>query len=122
MRTIQRESGLLVVIELPGTPVGRVVTALAAIAQTAPMLVVIDVAGDAGGVGVMERCRRMAALAGDRGVCAQQREARDVVVEPQLGRPAGRHVAGIAAVTQLATMHVVINVTATAVCCQRFSE
>ena len=122
VRSSQWKIRLPIVIELPCSPVGWVMAVVALVAEAAAMRVVVGVTGGASTVGIMKRGRGVATIARERGVGAEQREARDVVVEPNLGRPAGRHVAGGTAIAELSFVHVVRGMARAAISGQRLGE
>ena len=109
----KRKVGLRVMIERPDLPVDRVVTTAAGSrrAQRALMVAVL-MAGVAaypfGGKGLV--C--MAACTGDLGVLAQQREARQGVIETDAGFPVTAVVTLPAGSAELAGMGIVLRVAA----------
>ena len=109
--TDQRKTGIALVVEVPGTPVRRVVAPFALSAESAAVYVLSRMTGYAGTVGVVECRGLVAAVALHQGMCANQREMRDVVVEPELRRPAGRHMTRQASIAELATVDIILCVT-----------
>lgn len=78
---IQRELGALIVIEVPSLPTARVVTLVASHAQGLLVLVILDVACITGALGILEQGIRVADLALDGHMLAQQGEANQAMVE-----------------------------------------
>ena len=76
-------------------------TIAALIAETPTMNVVLPVTGNAIGRRIMKRRGRMALIARNVSVCAQQRKFYQVVVEPRFRSPTGSNVAICACRTQL---------------------
>ena len=87
VRAGEREPGPQVVIELPGQPVDRVVAGGAIVAVTPLVGIVVAVAVDANLRRVAENVGLMAAVAGSVGMCAEQREPGQVVIEEQVVLP-----------------------------------
>ena len=107
---VQLEMGAPVVVEVPRLPVARVVAGSAVGAESLLVLVVRLVAGVAVGLGVLERRCEVALLALDFGVLAEQRKARQAVVEARF-LPALLVVAGLAFLAFLAFVLVVLEMT-----------
>ena len=108
--SVENEGGAAVVIKVPLLPAARVVTLLALNAEPLLVLVVLAVARVAIGLGVLELRRGVAVLAGDFRVLAEQRKARQAVVEPGL-LPARLVVARLALWAELPFVLVVLAVT-----------
>jgi hypothetical protein len=110
--TAEREIRLRVVIERPREPRRRIVASGTRVAEATLVDVVIDVAVDARIVGVVESTRRMAVVAHERVVAAEQREAREIVVEPHALGPRRLRVAvaRAAALAELSRVRVVLGV------------
>ena len=112
MRAAQHKCGLRIVIELPRLPGGWIVASVALLAERAAMRVVACVAGNTVGPGVVECRRLMAIVTRYLRMCAEQRKAHQVMVEPNVRSPVGRDVAARTLRTQLPVMCVVIHMAA----------
>ena len=122
MRALEREIGQQVVIEHPGRPFHRVVTRGAVVAETAIVRVVFEMAIDARLGRVAEDVGFMAIRALGVGMCAEERESREVVVEKYVLVP-GRFVVAILALDPLfALVGIVRGVTVVAARLQRHVE
>ena len=108
---VEREIGLSVVIELPQGPVERRVAIGAFGTERRLVDIVFDVAVDALIRRVVESERRVAILADDLIVLAEQREAREVVIEAHALVPVDLDVATRAIVAELTFVRVVVGVT-----------
>ena len=78
------------------------------------MHVVLGVAFDALFVRIVKRRRRVAVFADDLGVSAEQREARQIVVETQAARPRELGVARSAIVAELHLVRIILGMAADA--------
>src|SRR5205823_540118 len=107
VRTAQGKSGLLAVVELPHLPAVRRVASSAVLAQIPLVHVVLAMAVDTLLADVAVLAGQMTLLARNRDVQADQRKAREVVIEAHAGAPARRRVALIAFLAELAGVHVV---------------
>lgn len=81
VRTIDHETGALVMIEIPDSPVARVVAGVTGRAKLSLMLIVLAVAAHARARGVPESLRRVAILARHFLVTSEQRKARSRMIE-----------------------------------------
>ena len=107
MRTGQRKMGLGCVVELPIAPTVRVVAGNALFAQVLLVHVLGTVTTDAF-VGRLAECpRRMAFLAGNADMQADQRKTGEVMVELHLVSPASLVVAMLAVAAERTLVHVV---------------
>ena len=79
--------------------------------RKARLLVMVEDGLCAIGLGVSERVTCVALLARHRTVQAQQREARELVIEGDLLGPARFHMTTIATLFQLSFVHIVLRVT-----------
>src|SRR5256886_1396142 len=105
VRTAQGKSGLLAVVELPHLPAVRRVASGAVPAQIPLVHVVLAMAVDTLLADVAVLAGQMTLLARNRDVQADQRKAREVVIEAHAGAPARRRVALIAFLAELAGVH-----------------
>jgi len=110
MRSVERITGLRIVIETPTRPAVRVV-AQGAVAREAAFVMSVLVAARTGARRVLERSGAMALLAGRYRVTANQRKSRDVVIESHTPPPARFLVALFAAAAELSFMGIVFLVT-----------
>ena len=111
MATGQLEVGATVVVEIPDLPVTCVMAGFALRAELEFVYVLLQVARDAGGIGILESRGQVALLAFHLVMLAQQRELGFVVVEPGGLFPRLGVVAILAALTLLAFVLVVLLVT-----------
>lgn len=112
MRTGQWKMGLGCVVELPVAPSVRVVTGTAFPTQVFLVHVLGTVTADAF-VGRLAECpRRMAFLAGNADMQADQRKTGEVMVELHLVAPASLVVAMLAVAAERTLVHVVNGMTA----------
>ncbi len=112
---MQGEVGLGIVVEVPDRPTVRIVAAGTGLGQALFVLVIRPMAGSTIGFGVRIGMRRMAFLAGDGGVEAQQWEVRQIVVESNRLGPGVLIVAYRARLALLAAVHIVGLVTPQAI-------
>ncbi len=119
MRAREREVRGLVVIEARSTPVGRVVAGRARAREPSCVRIVVRVTVRAGALRVVESERRVAGLAVERRVLAEQRERRETVVEPDRFAPRDVGVAAVAARAELAFVRIVLRVAARAIAAER---
>jgi hypothetical protein len=111
---VKREACLLVMIETPDEPVIRVV-AHSAVGPEVPLVdVILAMAVNALVLRVLEAGVRMAALAGDGCVQAEQREGRQIVVEPYRLGPTDLAMTVLASFTEAPLVHVITPMTASA--------
>lgn len=103
-----------VMIELPRTPTRRVVAAVAFIAESTAMQVIIYVARTAVTVHIVKCSGRMTLLTSHVSVRADQGELCDVMVKPKLRNPARRNMTGLAAFSDLTKVHVIVGMAAAA--------
>lgn len=82
------------------------------IAERTAMQIITGVAGSAVVISIMKRGSFVTLLTGDVGVCADQREARDVMVEPELCNPTRRNMTGFALIPNLTKVHIIVGVAA----------
>jgi hypothetical protein len=108
--TAQRKARVSIVVEAPALPAIRVVAAGAVRSEATDVEIVPGVAAVALERHVVEATRRVALLAGHRCVDAEQGKARDVVLEGYVVAPTPFDVTGIAGLSELAAMHVVVSV------------
>src|SRR5581483_1247245 len=106
---VELEMRAPVVIEVPRFPRARVMALLALRSECPLVLVVLLVTGDAARGSVLERRRRMALFALDLDVRAEQRKAREAVVEARV-LPRAFAMAALALVALLALVLVVFPV------------
>ncbi len=106
MGSRQREIGLLVVVEAPEHPAIRVMAAVALRAELAGVMLVF-VAGNACRWRIAECLGAMAFLARHRGMQADQRKARHVMIERDLLAPLHFVVAGLAPGTELPFVRII---------------
>ena len=107
---IESEARLAVVVKLPALPVDRVVAGLAFRSESQLVRVVLSVAGNALGLGILESRREVAILALDLDMLAEQREACESVIKARIG-PAAFSMAAPALPSFLALVLVVLAVT-----------
>ncbi len=88
--------------------------AFAFIAERTPMQIIISVARSTVAIGIMKRCSFVALLTRDVGVRADQREARDVMIEPEFRNPTRRNMTGLATLADLTEVHVIASMAAAA--------
>src|SRR5258705_8370474 len=106
VRAVELEARFLAVVEVPDAPAVRRMAARAVRAEAALVDVVALVAVDALRADVAIRARDMALLAGNGDVQADEREARQVVIEAHVLVPACGRVARGAVLAELAGVHV----------------
>lgn len=110
VRAVKYEIGLAVVVELPFGPVHRVMACGTVVVVSTLMRVFLEVTVDAYRGRVTKHMRFVAGLALLVGMLAQQREARQIVIEEHIVLP-GRFVVAIAALDALlALMRIVFRV------------
>ena len=109
-------------IELPCSPVGRVVAAVTLIAEAAAMRIIVAVTGHTDAVGVVKRRSCMAALTRDIRVCTDQRKTRDVMIEPHSRSPTRGNVASYTSIAELPLMHIIVGMAAATFRRQRVVE
>lgn len=114
VRAGERETGVHIMVELPGSPTARVMTAATLIAERALVHVIFAVTRRASAVGIVERHRRVALRTGNIRVRADQRKTRDVMIEADLCDPARRNMTALTLLAELAEMQVIASVTFTA--------
>src|SRR5258708_7018853 len=106
VRAREGEAGLLEMIEDPQCPAGRRMASVALFAQSAFVHVVFLVTVDTAGLRVAEGLGAMALRAAHHIVQAEQRKARQVMVEADLAVPVLLAVAGVAALLEFQAMRV----------------
>lgn len=94
--------------EEPVLPRRRVVAVVATFTETKLMRVITQVAGNTIRSGVMKGSRLVTKYAFHFGVLTNQRKARKVVIEPNLGRPTIRQVTALTAGAKLALVRIVV--------------
>lgn len=117
----QRETGSGAVVEIPGEPRARIVTACARSSQAVTVRIVLTMASQAVGRRIMKGRGRVAFLAFHGCVTTDQRKGRQVVFEQDLRRPRLLAMAVDAPFAQLAEMGVVIGMASRAAVGQRRS-
>lgn len=114
MRTRQRKRRLFVVIEAPAFPGGWMMATAAVITELALVRVIGAVAIHTGRCSACKPGVLVTALAGRRGVHAQQREMRQLMVELDVVVPAGFAVTLLALCSQRLVVHIIRAVTGNA--------
>ena len=109
MRSRQRIPGLCRMVEAPARPSIRVV-AQGAISAQPPLVMPVPVTTRANPRRVLERRRAMTFLARHDGMAADQRKARNVMIEADLLPPAGLAMTAFAAGSELAFMRIILLV------------
>ena len=107
MRAGEHKVGLQIVIEAPERPVRGVVTGLALGAQPTSMHVFRRMTPLTILYRIMERRRGVAGLTTDRGVCPDQREVRQTVIESHVAHPRDLGMTGVTLAAQLTHMGVI---------------
>ena len=111
MRAVQGERRFGIVVEPPALPAVRIVTRRAVAPQAPLMDIVCRMTTGAIGLGVSEGVTCVTLLARHRTVQAQQREARELMIEGDLLGPARFHMTTVATLFQLSFVHIVLRVT-----------
>ena len=114
MRSGERKLGLLVMVETPESPAIGIVARPAFRTQTAFMVRIL-MTSDASRLHVLERRRLVTFLARHHRMLADEREAREIMVECNLLAPVRLVMTLLAAVSQLSLVRIVLFVTGVAV-------